>query len=66
MHRQGGSKNPSPSVRYDSMEIGEAWQTRPSESRVKKHLPQVGCPGGIKGREVMKKEAIAIMILPLK
>ena len=48
------------------VEMGQAWQTRPSESRVKKHLPQVGCPGGIKRREVMKKEAIAIMILPLK
>ena len=66
MHRQGGSKNPSLSVRYDPVEMGQAWQTRPSESRVKKHLPQVGCPGGIKGKEVMKIEAIAIMILPLK
>ena len=66
MHRQGGSKNPSPSVRYDPVEMGQAWQARPSESRIKKHLPQIGCSGGIKGREVMKKEAIAIMILPLK
>ena len=66
MYRQGGSQNPSPSVRYDPVEMGQAWQTRPSESRVKKHLPQVGCSGGIKRREVMKKEAIAIVILPLK
>ena len=32
-----------------------------------KLVPQkVGCPGGIERRKVMKKEAIAIMILPLK
>ena len=66
MHRQGGSQNPSPSVRYDPMEMGETWQTRVSESRVKKHLPQVGCSSGVKGREVMKAEAIAIMYSLLK
>jgi hypothetical protein len=48
------------------MEMGETWQTRASESRVKKHLPQVGCSGGVKGREVMKAEAIAIMYSLLK
>lgn len=57
---KGGSKNPSPSVRYDPVEMGQAWQTRPSESRVKKHLPQVGCPGGIKGREVMATQATLV------
>ena len=66
MYRQGGGQNTSPSVRYDPLEMGETWQTRASESRVKKHLQQVGCSGGVKGREVMKAEAIAIMYSLLK